>query len=300
MDDFKSGEVYQREEDMNILKKFAPVFLSVVAIFILAAFSGNDDETAWEFDNIKLIKVKTLSGDCVIEKAGDGEVSINVVKDYKPRGSCRTSVWNDGETLEITEEITGTGSGRSTVWTLRVPDDIEVEFHSTSGGVSISGVKGRFSGNTASGSYELDNCRGEFAFSTASGDFDIRDCSGMFKVASASGDIDAVGLEIDANSTLGSASGSVNVKIGKTPEYDLDVGSASGRAILDYNGNPLAGYFEFEANARTGDIESPVDFDDEETFYKNEQRYVRKWFVAGNDRPEITIGTGSGRAILRK
>ena len=108
------------------------------------------------------------------------------------------------------------------------------------------------------------------------------------------------GLEIDANSTLGSASGSVNVKLGKTPKYDLDVGSASGRAVLDYNGNPLVGYFEFEANARTGDIESPIDFDDEETFYKNDQRYVRKWFVEGKDRPEITIGTGSGRAVLKK
>jgi hypothetical protein len=122
----------------------------------------------------------------------------------------------------------------------------------------------------------------------------------MFKIASASGDIEAFGLEIDAPSSLASASGSVNVRIGKTPEYDLNVGSASGKAVLDYDGNPLAGYFEFEANDRTGDIDSPVDFDDEETFYKNEQRYVRKWFVMGRDEPEITIGTGSGRAVLRK
>ena len=285
---------------MKITRIFTPVILTVVAIFILTAFSGNDDETAWEFDNIKLIKVKTLSGDCVIEKADGGEVSVEVVNRYNPRKACKTSVWNDGETLEITEEITGTGSGRSTVWTLKVPDDIEVEFHSTSGGVSISGIRGKFSGSSASGSYELNNCRGEFAYSTASGDFDIRNCSGLFKIASASGDIEATGLEIDANSTLGSASGSVNVKLGKTPKYDLDVGSASGRAVLDYNGNPLVGYFEFEANARTGDIESPVDFDDEETFYKNDQRYVRKWFVEGKDRPEITIGSGSGRAVLKK
>lgn len=285
---------------MTSISKILLVPASVMVILTLTAFSGNDDETAWKFEDIKLIKVKTLSGDCVIEKGESGEVSVNVVKGYNPRKACRTLVRHDGETLEITEEITGTGSGRSTIWTLKVPDGIEFEFFSTSGGVSISDVQGKFSGNTASGSYELINCRGEFTFNTASGDYDIRNCSGTFKIASASGDIDAVGLEIDANSTLASASGSVNVKVGKTPEYDLNVGSASGRAVLDYGGNPLEGYFEFEANARTGDIDSPIDFDDEETFYKNEQRYVRKWFVMGDDRPEITIGTGSGRAVLRK
>jgi DUF4097 and DUF4098 domain-containing protein YvlB len=276
---------------MSLSSKIILAPLVVFAVLILTAYS---------FEDVKLIKVKTLSGDCIIEKGDAGEINVNVVKGYNPRKACKTSVWNDGETLEITEEITGTGSGRSTIWTLRVPDDIKFEFISTSGGVRISDVKGKFYGNTASGSYELNNCRGEFAFNTASGDYDIRNCRGMFKVNSASGDVDAVGLEIDANSTLASASGSVNVKVGKTPQYDLNVGSASGKAVLDYDGNTLAGYFEFEANARTGDIDSPIDFDDEETYYKNEQRYVRKWFVRGDDEPEITIGTGSGRAILRK
>jgi hypothetical protein len=285
---------------MRTLSKIYLVPLVVVSALILTAFSSNDDETAWEFEDIKYVKVKTLSGDCVIEKGNNGAVNVNVVNNYNPKESCRTIVSRDGETLEITEEIIGTGSGRSTVWTLSVPDDIKVEFFSTSGGVSISDVQGKFVGNTASGSYEFKNCRGEFAFNTASGDYDIRNCSGMFKVASASGDINAVGLEIEANSALESASGSVNVKVGKTPEYDLDIGSASGRAILDYEGNPLVGHFEFEADARAGDIESPVDFDDEETIYKYDQRYVRKWFIKGGDKPEITIGTGSGRAVLRK
>ncbi|UCC79283.1 MAG: DUF4097 family beta strand repeat protein, partial [Candidatus Zixiibacteriota bacterium] len=285
---------------MTSISKLLLVPASAVVILILTAFSGNDDETAWKFEDIRLIKVKTLSGDCIIEKGKTGEVGVNVVKGYNPRKACRTLVRHDGETLEITEEITGTGSGRSTIWTLYVPDDIEVEFFSTSGGMKISDVKGKFSGQTASGSYELTNCEGKFAFNTASGDYDIRNCRGMFKISSASGDIDAVGLEVDARSSLASASGNVKVTVGKTPEYDLNVGSASGRAVLDYDGNSLEGYFEFEANARTGDIDSPIDFDDEETFYKNKQRYVRKWFVRGNDKPEITIGTGSGRVALKE
>lgn len=285
---------------MKFSSKILLVPIAVMAITVLTAFSGDDDEQAWEFENLELIKVKTLSGDCIIEKGDSGKVSVNVVKGYNPRKSCKTIVNKEGKTLKLTEKITGTGSGRSTVWTLTVPDNIEFEFFSTSGGVSISDVQGKFSGNTASGSYELINCGGEFAFSTASGDYDIKNCRGMFKISSASGDIDAVDLEIDARSSLASASGNVKVTVGKTPEYDLNVGSASGKAVLDYDGNPLEGYFEFEANTRTGDIDSPIDFDDEETFYKNEQRYVRKWFVMGKDRPEITIGTGSGRSVLRK
>ena len=285
---------------MKYLSKILPVFTFAMAILILTAFSGDDDETAWKFEDIKLIKVKTLSGDCIIEKGETGEVSVNVVKGYNPRESCRTIVREDGETLEIIEEITGTGSGRSTIWTLRVPDDIAVEFFSTSGGMTLSNVKGKFSGNSASGGYELTSCEGEFAFTTASGDYDIENCKGMFEISSASGDIDAANIEIDANSALASASGSINVKVGETPEYDLNIGSASGNAVLDFDGNPLLGHFEFEAKDRGGEIDSPFDFDDEETFYKHDQRYVRKWFVKGPDEPEITIGTSSGRAVLRK
>ncbi|UCD64254.1 MAG: hypothetical protein JSW34_02115, partial [Candidatus Zixiibacteriota bacterium] len=83
------------------------------------------------------------------------------------------------------------------------------------------------------------------------------------------------------------------------PEHDLKVSTASGRAILDYNGNTLTGRFELIAKERSGDIDAPFDFDNVETFRKWGDKYVSKTFTRGSDTPEILVATASGRATLR-
>ncbi|UCD18234.1 MAG: hypothetical protein JSV44_04800, partial [Candidatus Zixiibacteriota bacterium] len=101
-------------------------------------------------------------------------------------------------------------------------------------------------------------------------------------------------------SNFSSASGAAMVELAEGPEDNLNVGSASGKALLDYNGNPVTGYFELTAKVRSGSISAPFDFDDEREFRKNGQRYVKKTFTRGSDSPEIMVGTASGRAILKK
>ncbi len=123
-------------------------------------------------------------------------------------------------------------------------------------------------------------------------------CTGEFDLSTASGDIDAAGVVLEFASSFTTASGSVEVQLGATAEFDLDVSTASGRATLDYNGNPVKGSFEFVSKDRRGRIKCPFDFEDERRFDRWGDTYVRKTFTRGGDEPRIVIETASGRATL--
>jgi len=86
--------------------------------------------------------------------------------------------------------------------------------------------------------------------------------------------------------------------LAQTSEFDLDVSTASGRATLDYDGNPIKGFFEMVSKDRRGRIKCPFDFEDEERFDRWGDTYVRKTFTREGNEPRITIQTASGRATL--
>ena len=49
-----------------------------------------------------------------------------------------------------------------------------------------------------------------------------------------------------------------------------------------------------------GNIKCPFEFDEEEEFKKNGNKYMRKSFTRGSDSPVIHIKTSSGSAVLKK
>ena len=251
------------------------------------------------FDAKERIKVSTVSGDLIIKRGGSNEIKVEVNNEYSPRDSFEPQMRESGKTLKLTERIYGSNSGSST-WTVTVPDGIEIDFSSASGDMSVSDMTGEFTGSTASGDFEFDQCRGVWEISTASGDFDFTDCEGEFEISTASGDIDGTDVVIESESSFSTASGRVNVRLAKSSEYDLRLGTASGRATLDYGGNAIKGTFEFVAKVRGGRISAPYDFDDEDTFRKWGDRYVRKTFTKGSDDPLITIETASGKVALKE
>jgi DUF4097 and DUF4098 domain-containing protein YvlB len=284
---------------MRLYVKAAPILLLSILLLSAGAFSQKERAVSESFENIERIKIKTVSGHCVVNKGDAKEVTLEVINSYSPRDSFEPKIKESGKTLRLTEKIYGSNSGSST-WILTVPDGVEIDFSTASGDLDISDVEGFFAATTASGDIDLENCSGAFEISTASGDIMVDDCHGEFQLATASGSIDAVGVVIDYESSFSTASGRVDVTLAKSAEHDINVGSASGSAILDYGGNPIKGTFEMEAKVHSGRIVCPIDFDDEETYGKWDQEYVRKTFTRGNDTPVITIGTASGKAVLKK
>jgi DUF4097 and DUF4098 domain-containing protein YvlB len=289
----------------------------VVMFLISIAQADKHERLKQTFENIDRIKIETVSGDCVVEKGEGDKVSLTVLAVYSPPESFEPRARQRGSTLYLSEEMHGSNSGYST-WILTVPDGLEIDFETASGDMSVSEVNGTFSASTASGDIEVDESSGEYEISTASGDIRMDKCEGIFEISTASGDIRTAGckgefrlstasgdiaarsVKISEESQFSTASGDVDVRLAAAPEYDLDLATASGSALLNLNGLAPRGRFELTAKVRKGRIECPFDFDEEEKFERSGDEYVMKAFTKGSDEPLITISTASGEAALRK
>lgn len=178
--------------------------------------------------------------------------------------------------------------------------DGDIEISTASGDIDIEDSKGDIELSTASGDIDAKGVSGDIDLGAASGDIKISDSRGTFDVGCASGDIDATGVTIEGESDFSVASGSIEVVLAETCDYDLEISSASGDVVLDYNGNEVKGFFEFTARKRRGRIVCPFDFDEEEEFEENGDTYVRKSFSRKGDTPRVELSTASGRAELKK
>ncbi len=284
---------------MSTMSKVSFFILIGILVLGLSSFANPKQEITREFDKKELVSLKTISGDCIIKIGTTDKIIVNVTNEYSPRDSFEPSFRERGKELRMKEKMYGSNRGSST-WTITVPQGTEIDFSSASGGMLIEDYNGELRGSTASGDYELKNCKGLFYLNTASGYYEIENCQGEFDIKSASGNIDAKGIIITDESDFATASGNVRVTLGATPEHDLNVGSASGRAALDYGGNKMVGLFELTSRYDHGRIDASFEFDTEEKFRKNGQRYIMKSVTKEKDQPLITIGTASGRALIRE
>ena len=89
-------------------------------------------------------------------------------------------------------------------------------------------------------------------------------------------------------------------------QADLQSGNLTCRALVNYYleqieaSKDLNAYVEMSSKKRKGKISSSFDFEDEEEYYRNDDKYVRKWFTKGDGSRKIEIRTGTGRAKIKK
>jgi len=297
-------------------------YISFLITFLISAIFVNLSATERQeitktFDRKESIDMRFVSGNCQLKKGTSNKIEVHLVYHIDPPEAFEPVFQEKGDELVLKERFHGSSSGSST-WTLTVPDGIEIQFKSASGDfevadlkceikvntasgdVSIENSDGEFRVNTASGDVTVENSKGEFDINTASGEIDVTSSSGEYSLNTASGDIDGKEVLVEEESSFSAASGDVYIELATSSAYDLKLSSASGDAILNFNGNPIQGYFEFTAKVRSGRIKSPFKFDNEEEFYRNDQLYVRKSVTKGEDTPIIRISTASGKAELRE
>ncbi|MEW6413056.1 MAG: DUF4097 family beta strand repeat-containing protein [Candidatus Zixiibacteriota bacterium] len=251
------------------------------------------------FDAKEMVKINTISGDCIIRKGEPGKIIVEVDAHYTPYDSFEPKIRERANSIVIDEKFYGSSSGDSD-WIITVPDGTRIRFSSASGDFEAHDLKGDFTVSVASGEILLTNCEGEFDLSSASGDVVLEDCRGDFSASSASGRVEGEGVTLTQSSSFSAASGDVDLRLAASPDWGLAVSSASGKALLNFGGNPIKGYFEFVAKEGKGRIISPIDFDGEEVFRRHGDRYIAKAFTRGEDKPEILIETASGKAELRE
>lgn len=176
----------------------------------------------------------------------------------------------------------------------------KVYIKSTSSDLRVKKLSGEIYVKTASGDVDAEELEGAITIKVPSGDVDIKNAKGSFEIKSASGDIDANGIILTKPSHFKVASGSVYISLTHSLDYDLTLDSASGDVVLNYNGNPIEGYFEFRASLDGGEIIAPFHFDKEEEIEKWGKTYVIKSFKRVAEIPRIYIYTATGKAVLKE
>lgn len=239
------------------------LFSIILAFIFNRCYTQLENNITSEFFGIKSLEISSVSGNFVIEKSYDTLVTVNLISDYKPAKNFKPVFFQENDVLLLKEEMPGPNSGSSD-WKLTVPEHINIKFNSASGSITIKKL------------------------------------TGVFKLNTASGFISAKQITISDQSEFHSASGSVYVSLKNTPEFDIDLSSASGAVTLDLNGNPVSGNIEMRAREKLGKIMCPLKFDIIKEEFINDQKYIVKSRLAKNSSPVFKIYTASGIAILIK
>lgn len=277
------------------------VFVFGVASLMLfsSTIAGRKKEIVKTFDAKESIRIKTVSGDCIVKKGDTDKITVRLEYSIYPADSFEPEFKERGNSLRLGEEFYGSSSGTSK-WYLSVPDGINIKFTTASGDFSAEGLELDVIISTASGDIDILDCGGRFEGSTASGNILLEGSHGEFNLSSASGNVDAMGMKFEDDCELSAASGDIYVELSESLTHDFTIRSASGDAILECNGNPVKGYVELVAKYRDGRIKSSFEFDNEDKFRKWGDRYIRKSFTLETEKPEIFISTATGRAEIRE
>ncbi len=303
------------------MKNFARSFtagLLFCFLFSAALFAGRKQEMVSQYAGMEKVKIKLILGSCHIEKSKDNSIHVKVVHSYD-EDDFEAKINTKGKTLYLKEKLHSDNNGGHSDWTVAVPNGMEVDFETATGSLDITGVEdleidgnsgtgsheieeasGKFKLNTGTGSIEAINSKGDFDLNTGTGRVKIENCKGNFDANSGTGNVFGRSITIEDEAEFSSGTGDAEAAKPMGKDFDLSLSSGTGDAVLDMDGQPIEGYFEFTANARRGRIISPIKFDKEEEDEDGNNNYYRKSFTKGKKTPRYFISTGTGKAELER
>jgi len=268
------------------------------------------------FSKKDVVNMNFVSGDCKIIKSESDNINVTVSYRIKDENSFEPQMNESDNSLTLTELFKVSTSGEIK-WKISIPAGTKINFNSASGDFKLNDLSaeivvntasgdaviensgGNIKINTASGDIKLLNTDGNLKFSTASGDIVINNSKSSFKISTASGDIKASNVALTDKSSFNTASGDVGVGLTSSPDYDISINTASGDAILNYNGNPISGHFELTVGRNSGDIVAPFKLDNETETGNNHSKKVKK-ITIDKETPVIKISSASGDIIVNK
>jgi Toastrack DUF4097 len=290
------------------------VVLLTLSGLLLAQKEMTVDKT---FDNIKSLRIKLVLGDCLLEKSTDTRIQIHLTysddnEGFEPDFSV------NGSRLTVKEKFYGHDQGGNYHWRVQVPAGVKIDLESATGNIGIDGAEVEIDGNTGTGDIEIRNASGDFELNTGTGGISVEkshgefelnsgtgrvlveDCQGNFDVNSGTGKVKGVNLVIDSEVEFNSGTGSAEISAPAGKEFDLQINSGTGDAVLDMQGKSLEGYFEFRAHSRKGKVICSEKFDKVEEYGENGDTYLRKSFTRGKETPRYFLSTGTGEAELKR
>jgi hypothetical protein len=284
----------------------------IILVTQLFAQRGKIFEDSYEAKS--KLKIKLVLGSALINKSPDSKIHVKVSYTYADE-DFEIRVRDKGKTLHLQEKIYGENTHGDSDWTISLPDDIDVDFgtatgeltiedvvleidgNSGTGNIYVSRAAGEFELNSGTGSLEISDSEGDFELNSGTGRVKIRDCNGEFDVNSGTGNVYGANLKIKDDARFNSGTGDAEVLDPSGEEFDLSINSGTGDATLELDNTPLVGFFEFKTS--TGRIKSPVDFDEEKEYSHDHNGSTRKSFTKGKKSPRYYISSGSGTAELK-
>jgi DUF4097 and DUF4098 domain-containing protein YvlB len=175
----------------------------------------------------------------------------------------------------------------------------DIDVNTGTGEIELIDCSGDLEASSGTGCILISGCEGEIDVSSGTGRVEIEDSKGYFDASSGTGDVEARGIFIEEQGDFSSGTGDAQVKHPAGSGYDLEVSSGTGDAVLVCEKDKIEGYFQFTAQKTGRRISSPIDFDGEEEFYRDDTKYVRKYFTMGSEKNRYYIATGTGKAKLK-
>ncbi len=253
---------------------------SLLLLFFFTSMQGGQINKAYA--KKESVMLKAILGSCNVIKSKDDSIHISVRYSFDDHEyQAVFSEFQDSLFLE--EEFPEKSPIGSSSWTIAVPKATRLYLSSATGNISAEGVQSEIKAETGTGTIDVNKSTGTFDFGTGTGN------------------VQGTDIMVLGNSRFTSGTGNVSVALSSSPDKDISVNSGTGSAVLNYQGNPLKGFFEFGAIQNKGRIVSPVKFETEDIIPNgnlyNEIKYFR---IDGKDEPRITIRTGTGLAKLIK
>ncbi len=278
---------------MKKIKRFTLLSMIVFSLVFINLGAADVNKTFKAVDNVK---IKTVSGDCIVKIGGSSEIKVHVNYTY-PADKFKP-VFKEEDGVLLMKEDFKKGSkdlkGESK-WTVTVPAKTNIAFKSASGNLDVGELQGKLNAKTASGNVTAAGANGTINVKSASGHIAVGG-TGTFNIKCANGDIKAKGIVLEGASGFNSVSGKINVVLAKSSKYDISLKTVSGDATLDYNGNDVKGYFVFKG--QKGNIHSDIPFEGGKD--KGYSPFVKKSFKKGGDSPKVSFSTVSGSLTLKK
>ena len=309
----------------------------VLSFLIVSVCSMAQEEKTVEksYDGLEKIEANFASGDLTLIKGTSNTVKIKLVYTYDD-DQFTPEFEQNGSKLEIDEKFErGSTSGYSK-WTMTIPDglsfdvnsgsgditaadlEVDIDSNSGSGDIDLENVNGDLDVNNGSGDVNVDQHSGEVSVNTGSGDVTLSDSKGEvdinagsgdikltsvnadFSINTGSGDVRADDVTISGKSSFNSGSGDTEISLGAVLDHSISINSGSGDAELDFNGHEISGFVTMKANKKNGEIDAPFEFDKVEEEDQGNQTIIKKTVKLGSKDININVGTGSGKAVIRK
>jgi len=301
------------------MKKLYKTIIAGILLSLVLSSAVFAKEIKKQYTGQKEVKIKLVLGSCIVLDSKDKNIYVTLEYTYDDENFTPTFK-DKGKKLYLKESFNGDNvSDGDSKWTVKIPAGMEVDFESATGDLSVKGVSdinldgssgtgcitviaasGEIDLNPVTSDVEVKQSSGEFKLNSGTGDVQIENSKGDFDANSGTGDVYASDIAIEDDAEFNSGTGEAEVKAPAGKDYDLSINSGTDDAILDMNGLPIEGYFEFTAQKRRGSIVSPVNFDREEDLNNGDNDSVRKSFTKGKSTPRYFISTGTGKAKLKR